>query len=201
MDDRERLLRRLNRAGCSHGDLEQAVAEGRVPTLAVEVAPGGPAVHTLTAVARAAKLDIGFVRDLMRAMGRPSPPPRARVFSEDDLEVAKVVRAFVDAGLPREDVLEVARVLSLGMSHSADAIRRAVGNALLNAGDSEFAVALRYAEAVDRLAPLIPSLLAAELRAHLRHGLRDQTITDSERQAGKLTDTRDVAVAFADLVD
>jgi adenylate cyclase len=172
-----------------------------VPTLAVEVALGGPATHTLTEVARAAKLDTGFVRDLMQAMGRPAPKPRARAFSDDDLEVARVFRAFTDAGLPHTELLEVARVLSLGMSRSANAVRRAAGNALLNAGDSEFAVGLRYAEAVDRLAPLIPSLLASEFRAHLRHDLREQTITDTEREAGKLTDTREVAVAFADLVD
>jgi adenylate cyclase len=201
MDDRDRLLSRLRRAGCRDEDIDRAAANGRVPTLAVEVALGGPATHTLTEVARAAKLDTGFVRDLMQAMGRPAPKPRARAFSDDDLEVARVFRAFTDAGLPHTELLEVARVLSLGMSRSANAVRRAAGNALLNAGDSEFAVGLRYAEAVDRLAPLIPSLLASEFRAHLRHDLREQTITDTEREAGKLTDTREVAVAFADLVD
>jgi adenylate cyclase len=87
------------------------------------------------------------------------------------------------------------------MSQTADAVRRAAGNALLNAGDSEFTVGLRYAEAVDQLAPLIPSLFASEFRAHLRHGLRDQTITEAERQAGQLDGTQEIAVAFADLVD
>ena len=48
---------------------------------------------------------------------------------------------------------------------------------------------------------MIPPLLAAEFRAHLRHGLRDQTLTEAERAAGKLYGTREVAVAFADLVD
>jgi adenylate cyclase len=201
MEDRDQLLSRLTDAGCSEEDLDHAAADGRVPALAVEGALGGSEVHTLTAVARAAKLEPRFVRDLMQAMGRPNPKPRARVFSDDDVEVARVVRAFIDAGLPRQDLLEVARVLSLGMSHIANAVRGAVGNALLIAGDSQFAVGLRYAEAVDRLAPLIPSLLASEFRAHLRNGLRDQTITDGEREAGKLSDTSDVAVAFADLVD
>ncbi len=201
MDERDRLLSRLRAAGCSEQDLERAAADGRLPTLAVEVALGRPAVHTLAAVSRAAKLDTRFVRRLMQAMGRPSPSAGARAFSDDDLEIARTVRAFIDTGLPRDDLLEIARILSLGMSQSAEAIRRAAGNALLNAGESQFAVALRYAEAVDRLAPMIPPLLASEFRAHLRHGLRDQTLTDAEREAGKLSDTRDVAVAFADLVD
>ena len=55
MDDRGRLLRRLQEAGCSAEELEQAERAGRLPTLAVEVALGRPAVHTLTAVSRAAK--------------------------------------------------------------------------------------------------------------------------------------------------
>jgi adenylate cyclase len=200
-DDRERLVSRLKDAGCSTEQIDQAKSEGRLPTLAVEVALGNSARHTLSAVARSSKLDTGFVRELMQAMGRPRPAPRARAFSDDDLEVVRVVRAFVNAGLPRADLLEVARVLSLGMSQTADAMRRAAGNALLNAGDSEFTVGLRYMEAVDRLAPLIPSLLGSELRVHLRHGLRDQTITDAERQAGQLDGTQEIAVGFADLVD
>jgi adenylate cyclase len=200
-DDRERLLARLHDAGCSTEELEQAAINGRLPTLAVESALGSPATHTLTAVARAARLDTDFVRELMQAMGRARPDSRAHAFSDDDVEVARVVRAFLDAGLPRMEILEVARILSLGMSHTVDAVRRAAGNALLNAGDSEFTVGLRYMEAVDRLTPLIPSLLASEFRAHLRHSLRDQTITAAERKAGRLDGTREIAVAFADMVD
>jgi adenylate cyclase len=200
-DDRKLLFKRLSDVGCSDEQIERAVRDGRVPTLAVEVALDSPARHTLTDVARASKLDTGFVRELMQAMGRALPAPRARGFSDDDLEVTRAIRAFIDAGLPRADVLEFARVLSFGMSQSADALRRAAGDALLNAGDSEFTVAVRYMEAVERLGPVIPSLLASEFRAHLQHGLRNQTITDAERQAGKLDGTQEIAVAFADLVD
>jgi adenylate cyclase len=201
MDDRERLLSRLEGAGCPNEELEQAERAGRLPTLAVERALGSPGAHTVTDIARAAKLDTAFVRELMQARGRPSPAPRQRGFSDDDIEVARLIRAFIDAGLPRSELLEVARVLSLGMSHTADAVRRAVGSALLSPGDSQFTVGLRYAEAVDQLGPLIAPLLASEFRAHLRHGLRTETITEAERNAGKLDGTREVAVAFADLVD
>lgn len=201
MDDRERLLCRLQEAGCSSQELEQAERDGRLPTLAVEHALGSSGAHTLTAVARAAKLDTQFVRALLQAMGRPSSAPRQRAFSDEDIEVARLVRSFIDAGLPRAELLEVARVLSLGMSHTADAVRRAVGDALLSPGDSQFTIGLRYAEAVERLGPSVAPLLASEFRAHLRHGLRTQTITEAERRAGKLDGTREVAVAFADLVD
>jgi len=201
VDDRDRLAKRLREAGCSKADLDRASAEGRLPTLAVEYALGSASVYTLTGVAQASKLDTGFLRELFQAMGRPSAARGERVFTDDDVEVARVVRGFLDAGLPRAEMLEVGRVLSLGMSHAAEAVRRVMGDALLRSGDSEFTVALRYAEAVDRLAPLAPSLLSSEFRAHLRDGIRSHLVTEAEREAGALDGTREVAVAFADLVD
>ena len=201
MDDRDRLLKRLREAGCSDADLDRASAEGRLPTLAVEYALGSASMHTLTEAAQASKLDTGFLRELMQAMGRPNPAPRERVFSEDDIEVARVVRGFLDAGLGRAEMLEVGRVLSLGMTHTAEAVRRVMGDALMRPGDSEFTVALRYVETVDRLGPMAPSLLSSEFRAHLRDGIRSHLVTEAEREAGRLDGTREVAVAFADLVD
>ncbi len=76
-----------------------------------------------------------------------------------------------------------------------------VGNAMLQPGDSEYTLALRYVQAADQLTPLLPSLLDAEFRAHLRSGIRGQLITEAERDAGRLAGAREVAVAFADLVN
>jgi len=123
VDDRERLLARLREAGCSEPELERAIEEGRIATFAVECALGGSPVHTLTAVAREAKLSPGFVRELMLATGRPSPKPRERLYTDDDVEVARLTHAFLDVGMPHEEVLEVARVLGLTMSQTTEAIR------------------------------------------------------------------------------
>jgi adenylate cyclase len=87
------------------------------------------------------------------------------------------------------------------MAATAEAVRRVVGNAMLQPGDSEYTLALRYVQATDQLGPLVPSLLDAEFRAHLRSGIRGQLITEAEREAGRLAGSREVAVAFADLVD
>jgi adenylate cyclase len=48
--------------------------------------------------------------------------------------------------------------------------------------------------------PIVPSLLGLALRAHLRDGIRREMVSQGERKAGRLADTRDVAVGFADLV-
>jgi adenylate cyclase len=201
VDDRERLLARLSQDGCSREELDRAIEEGRVATIAVECALGGPPAHTLTEVARKAGLDARFVRELILASGRPNPIPRERLYTDADIEVARLTRAFLDAGMPRDGVLEVARVLGLNMSQITESVTRMVGDALLEPGDSEFTASLRYAEAVDELTPLVPALLAAEFRASLSRGLRDTVISAAELREGRLHGTREVGVAFADLVD
>lgn len=201
MDDRERLLLRLRDAGQDAEALEKAAADGRLATLAVEAALGGPGRHTLTGVARAAGLSTEFLRAVMRASGRPNPAPRARVLTDEDVELAKLLKRFQDAGLPKEELLEVARVMSQGIASSAEAVRRMVGDAMLKPGDSEYTVGLRYAQAADELAPLVGPLLGLQFRAHLREAVRGQLVTEAEREAGQLAGTRRVAVAFADLVN
>ncbi|MDP9293696.1 MAG: adenylate/guanylate cyclase domain-containing protein [Actinomycetota bacterium] len=181
--------------------LERATADGRLTTLAVELALGGAGKHTLTQVAADAGLETQFVRELMQALGRPNPGRGERVYTDEDALLVQHVRGFVDAGLPRREVLEIARVLSIGLARTADAIRRAAGNALLKPGDTEAAVSLRYAQAADELAPLMPSVLAFQLRAHLRDGIRRELVTEEERRSGSLIDEQEVAIAFADLVD
>jgi adenylate cyclase len=201
MDERTELLRRLRAAGQDEADIARAATEGRLATLAVEVALGGAGGHTLSHVARTAGIRPALLREVMQALGRPNPGPRERVFTEEDIELARLVRRLLDAGLPRDGLLEVGRVLSQGMSHTAEAVRRLAGEALLEPGDSEYTVGLRYARAVDQLAPMVPTLLAYQFRAHLRDGIRGELVTEAEREAGRLAGTREVAVAFADLVN
>lgn len=198
--DRDRLAARL-REQVPEPELTRAAAEGRLPALAVEQALGGTGRHTLSHVARASGLDTGFLRELMQALGRPNPQPRERVFTDEDVEVARVFKTFRDAGLPRAELLEVSRVVSVGMARTADAVRVVVGNAMLSPGDSLHSVGLRYARAADQLGPRFATVLDAEFRAHLREGIRGQLITEGERHEGRIADTREVAVAFADLVD
>ena len=200
MSDRERLLARLRDAGVDEDEIERAAAEERLPTLAVELALGGAGRHSLSHVAREAGLPPAFLRELMQAVGRPSPGRGERIFTDEDIETARVIKRFVDAGLPRRELLEVGRVLGQGMAHTSEAVRRLVGNALLEPGDSEYTVGLRFAQAADELAPLVPTLLDHQFRAHLRDGMRRELVTESEREVGRLAGTRDVAIAFADLV-
>src|SRR4051794_34800051 len=107
MDDREALLRRLQRSGCTKAEIERAEAEHRLPTLAVERALGDGASHTLSATARESGLDSAFLKELVQVMGRPRPAPRQAVFTDDDIELARLAQGFLDAGLSRAQILEV----------------------------------------------------------------------------------------------
>src|SRR3954452_11011929 len=199
--EREQLLDRLKGDGFDDTENSQAEAARRLAALAVERTLGGDERYTLTDLARESGLSSQFLRGLMQAIGRPNPRRGERAFTDDDIEAMKVVKTFIDAGLPREDMIQVGRVLSEGMAQAAEAVRQLAGNALLEPGDSEYTVGLRFAAAADELAPLVPELLAYHFRAHLRDGVRRQAITRAEREAGRLEGTQDVAVAFADLVD
>ena len=129
--DRERLLERVRKAGADEEEIERAAAEERLPTLAVELALGGAGRHSLTHVARESGLASAFLRELMQAVGRPNPGRGERIFTDEDIETARVIKRLVDAGLPRRELLEVGRVLGQGMAHTSEAVRRLVGNALM----------------------------------------------------------------------
>jgi adenylate cyclase len=110
------------------------------------------------------------------------------------------VRHFLDAGLPTEGLLEVARVVGQAMENVAAASRELVGEALLRPGDTELEMSRRYAAATSELAPLMGSLLEHQYRVHLREGLRRQTVAPEVLESGEPSGAAEISVGFADLV-
>ena len=113
----------------------------------------------------------------------PRTPPRSR-----------------DAGFPREDTLEVTRVLGRGMVRYAEALRVLFAQTFLEPGDSELELARRLESAASELLPLSSRLLDHVFLLHMRQLLRNDVIGIAERTSGKVSDTTETAVAFADLV-
>ena len=201
VNERDRLLKRLRDAGLSEEEIERAAEEGRLPTLAVELALGGTGRYTLSAVAREAGVPAPTCASSCRRPGGPTPGAASGCSPTTTSKPPAWSAGSWTRGCRRADVIEAARVFSQGAAQAADSVRRLVGDALLRPGDSEHTVGLRYAEAADELAPLVPQLLDYQFRGHLRDGIRRALITEEEREAGTLAGTEDVAVAFADLVD
>jgi adenylate cyclase len=71
---------------------------------------------------------------------------------------------------------------------------------VLEPGATEYDLAMRYAEAAERLAPLAGKVVANLINLHLRNAVQTELLSAAEREQGSLPGARDVAVAFADLV-
>jgi adenylate cyclase len=194
------LRRYLRSVGEGEEAVAEAESEGRLGTHAVELALGGARKHTLTQLSKQSGLAPDFLRRLMQANGRPSSAPREKAYTDDDVALAKRIKFFLDAGIPREGVLEIARVAGQGMLQTAEAVRRVAASPMMQPGDTDLTLALRYVAAADTLAPEMAAVLDSQFRSALRDGVRSDLVEEAERDAGRLAGTQDVCVAFADLV-
>lgn len=199
-DARAALVARLRELGQSDAAIAAAEREDRLAVFAVEIALGGDRKHTLTGVAKLSGLSPTFLRRLMQANGRPAAAPRERAYTDDDVALARRIKLFIDAGIPREGLLETARVAGQGMSQTTEAIRRTTVSPLVQPGDTNLTLALRYVQAAEALAPEVTAVLDYLFRAQLRDGIRSDLVAEAERDSGRLAGTRELAIAFADLV-
>jgi adenylate cyclase len=104
-----------------------------------------------------------------------------------------------DAGLPDAGIIEIARVIGLGMANLAAATATVFGSAFIQAGDTEYDLSSRYAEETRRLLPLLQPSLNHAFQIHLRAVMRQVAVGEGERAAGRLPGAADATVAFADL--
>jgi adenylate cyclase len=128
------------------------------------------------------------------------PDADATVFTKEDLETANDAASLADVGFPFEDTLEVTRVLGLGMSRYAEALRVLFAQTFIKRGDNEADLARRLAQAAGELMPLSSRMLDHVFLLHMRQLVRNDYIGLAERTSGQVSDTSETAVAFADLV-
>ena len=140
------------------------------------------------------------LRQYRQALGLAVPDPDAEVLGEADLEGAKDTAAIAAAGFSTEDTLEVTRVLGRGMVRYAEALRTLFAQTFLEPGDSELDLARRLQSQAEELLPLSSRLLDNVFLLHMQQLLRNDVLGIAERTSGKVSDTTETAVAFADLV-
>jgi adenylate cyclase len=199
--DRRALLEQLAGEGVPLEELRDAVAVGRLTLLPVErrIAGDGPR-YTPREVAELAGGDLGLLQRASAALGLPYPDPDERSLNEADLEAARRVKAFLDAGLPEDGIVQVARTIGMGTTRIAEANRELTVRTLMQPGDTERDLALRFAAAAEHMLPLFePTLLYAQ-RAHLLEQIRRDVIGTADLASGELGATAEVSVCFADLV-
>jgi adenylate cyclase len=197
-DKRRRLLERLAADGFSDQELVKAVKENRLALLPVERVLGG--TYTAGEVENRTGLPDGTIARIRRQQGLSAPGSDDRVFSDEDVEAAKSMKLFLDAGFATQRVDEITRVLGEGMGRLAATIAASFVETFLEAGESEDEVALRFAELAGQLAPAFAPILVAAFTAHLRDSVQRGVLGLAELEAGDITGAQDLAVCFADLV-
>jgi adenylate cyclase len=151
-------------------------------------------------VAESTGIELEVLQRLERAAGLPKiDDPDAAVLPRADALAASGAKVFLDMGMDVADVVDIVRVLSMGLSRTAAMIRQPAFGLTARPGATE----REFAEVAETLAlaaaPAIGPLVEGLLLRQLRHMFEEQRISATERAAGKLPGARQVAVAFADL--
>ena len=200
-DARQELLEELLDDGVPLEELRAAVEEDRLALLPVERVYDPPSErHTLKEIADEAGVPINSLVRYQRALGLRVPEPDERAAGEHDLEMAKLVRGFLDAGLPEEGLLEVTRVIGLSMSQVARAVSQLTAQTVLSDAESERDVAIRLADAAKALTPMASEIFDHAFRVHQLEVLRSEVVGSEQIATGKLAGSQEYTIAFADLV-
>jgi len=197
-DARRRLLVHLVEQGFTEAQLSQAVAEDRLVLLEVERLLGGR--YTANEVEERTGVPEELMLRIRRRAGLPEAGPQERIFGEEDLEVARSTRLFLDSGLSEQAIGEMTRVLGESMARLAAATTGTFVESFLRPGDSEQEVAERFRGLAERLMPATGPVFSATFKAHLREAVRRGMIGRAQRQAGHFGAEQTVAVCFADVV-
>jgi adenylate cyclase len=200
-ESRLALLESLSKSGVSLEELKRAVEENRLALLPVERALSGDGPrYTAAEVADTVGVKLEVVTRVWRALGFSEAPPDERVYTDDDIEAAARAKAFLDAGLPEDGIIEVARVIGMTMAQFAASNMQLIGAALRRPGDTELEVALRYAAAAREFTPLLGPMLAHAHNLHLREQIGRDVVELADLDAGGAPGTSEICVCFADMV-
>jgi adenylate cyclase len=194
------LLRSLSGAGFSLDELRGATAEGRLAMLPVERVLAEEPRYTQRDLGELTGVALDFLVEARRAIGAPAIGPDDRVLTEDDLELAQGAAALLQAGLSREQFLDLTRLMSQAMANVAAGLSSIFGEALLRPDDTERDLGLRYAESLQHLGPLAAPTLGHMLNLHLRETLRNVVIGQADLRSGRLPGAQPVTVGFVDIV-
>jgi adenylate cyclase len=192
------LLEQLSGDGFAIEDLQRAVAEDRLALLPVQRLLG--ASYTAHEIEQRTGLPARTMLLIRRLSGLSEAGPDDRVFGDEDVALAQSTRAFIDAGLGEDAIVEMTRVLGEGMSRAAATTTALFAEAFLKPGDNEREVAQRFAVLADQLLPAVQPVLVAAFKAHLRESVQRGMLGPTELEAGHIPDAQDLAVCFADLV-
>jgi adenylate cyclase len=201
-EERLALLEHLAADGVPLEELREAAAAGRLALLPVERALAGDGRrYTAREIAEISGVELEELRRFSAALGVPYTDPDEARATEADLEAARRIKAFRDAGLPEDGMLQVARTIGMGTSRIAEANRELVIRTLAQPGDSEHDLAMRFAAAAEFMMPLVGPTIVHALQANMLEQIRRDVIATTDLASGAIGGTVELTVCFADLVE
>ena len=188
MEELEHVVEALRAEGFTPEEIAEAAARDRLALLPVDrVLQGDQARYTRAQVAERAGLPLDVLVTLWRELGLAGVADDVVAFGDTDVDAARAVAALT-------------RVIGHVMARLAETVREVVGEALLEAGDDERSVGLRYAQAARTLVPMLTPVLGYVLQVHLRDQIKTDILRGTEISAGRFDGARELCVCFADLV-
>jgi adenylate cyclase len=194
------LLGELAGEGVSLDELRRSSAAGTIVYLPADRVIGGRERYTAAQVAELTGIDEQFLTRLRRAMGLPVPDDDEAVYSDAEIASVGEIHIARAAGISDEELLDLMRVLGRGLSQVAELLRGVPLKLVLRPGMSEPELAQSYARAAEQLYPLVDPLVSNVLALHMRNATQSTVVTELQRSGGELPGSREVAIAFADLV-
>ncbi|MGH2838004.1 MAG: adenylate cyclase regulatory domain-containing protein, partial [Thermoleophilaceae bacterium] len=153
------ILRELHSDGVPLTELRRAVEENRLMFLPVERALREEPRYSAREVAEKSGVDLDVLTQQWQALGLAVMNPDEVAYGERDLEAAGRIKLFLDAGVPPQGVIDMARVLGQSLSRVAEASRFLMGQSFLGPDSTEYDVA-QQAQLARPLADLMESTLA-----------------------------------------
>jgi adenylate cyclase len=194
------LLQELAAEGVPLSELRRSTLAGTIMYLPADRVIGSTDRYTAAQVAEMTGIDEEFLARVRRAMGLPIPDSDEAVYSDRELESTRQIHIARAAGIPDEEMLDLMRVLGRGLSQVAELLRAVPLKLVLQPGMSEAELAQSYARAAEQLYPLVDPLVGNVLALHMRHATQSTVVSELERSGGQLPGSREISVAFADLV-
>jgi len=199
-----RLVRRILERGHTLTDVREATEQGRlVPGHVMELFGLGDRIYDRRRVARELGLDIRVADRVVAMLGLADDEP----LREPDRDLLRYIATALDAGLPAEAMLQLARVYIQSISQIADAevrlVHLYVHEPLMRSGASAEEISGEMLTLTEDLMPLADPLLRHLHWRMLSHFIEQDIVghMDAEpapdaAEVGRVL----VAVAFADLV-
>ncbi|HEY7836694.1 MAG TPA: adenylate cyclase regulatory domain-containing protein [Solirubrobacteraceae bacterium] len=198
--ERLALLEQLAADGVPLNELKRTTAAGTVIFLPADRVIVNDERYTSAEIAARTGIEPEMLVALSRAMGLPVADPDDPVYTDLELQAAERLKIARALGISDEETLALLRVLGRSMSQAAESLRAFPLKAVIEPGLSEAELAQRYAAAVEQMYPLVNPMISSILTLHLRHATQTEVINALERSGGELPGSREIAVAFADLV-